>query len=223
MRFTLAGVLTISAAVAAHAQPTDGMAPAGISPVPWFNNPSIRGELKLTPEQFKQLNTSYDQYYKRFQTGTSGLDKLTPAHRAERINQLASTFNSDMATLVKEKLTPVQTERFNQLYYQYRGYDALNDAPVLGKLELTDKQRDQLRKFAQEYEQKLTAIYGVLDKDREAATRSYMELRRATSQRIDTLLEAQQRRAWRNLTGSPYEFQPDFSRQIKTPLTPDSP
>ena len=35
-----------------------------------------------------------------------------------------------------------------------------------------------------------------------------------TSTKINSALDEEQRRAWRAITGSPYNFQPDFTRPI---------
>jgi Spy/CpxP family protein refolding chaperone len=233
LQFVLAGVFMMATAVAVQAQTNGGdkvkakraadIPPGGIRPTPWFDDPALRTELKLTPEQWKQLDIAYREFYTHFKTAISQLGELTPAQRAERISQLAAVFNTDLTAFVKEKLAPAQAQRFHQLYYQYRGYDALNDPLLLPKLDLKEAQRVRLRKLIQDYDRQLLAVYAVLDTDAEMATRKYMELRRDINKRIDELLDQEQRRAWREITGSPYEFRSDFSRQIKTPLTTDSP
>src|SRR5262245_63788167 len=78
--------------------------PGGIRPTPWFDDPVLRTELKLTPEQWKQLDLAYREFYTHFKIAINQLGDLSPAQRAERISQLAAAFNTDLAKFVKEKL-----------------------------------------------------------------------------------------------------------------------
>jgi len=182
----------------------------GIGQTPWFSNQGVREQLKISPEQYQKLEKSYADYYGRLRTGYTGLDKLSDKERSQKMNELTSTFNTDMMKSSADILTPEQRTRFNQLYTQYRGYDALNDPDIQRKLKMTDEQREQLRKYSTQYNEQMTAVYKDAGSNREAAMKRYDALRRQSGERINTLLNDEQRRAWRDITGEPYTFPPPF-------------
>ena len=184
--------------------------PGSITQTPWFSNPGVRDQLKLQPDQFQKLEKSYMGYYGKYKTSLGSLDKLNEQERAQKLNDLSSTFGSDVIKSAEGTLTPEQLQRFRQLYIQYRGYDALIDPDIQRKLKLTDEQREQLRKYGRQYNEQMTAIYK--DANREAAIKRYNELRRQSSDRINSTLTEDQRRAWRDITGDPYTFEPAFGQ-----------
>src|SRR5262245_60265588 len=74
---------------------TPGMGMAnrfGVTATPWFMDPTIRGQLSLSPAQFNQLNTTYGQLWNQFRTDASGLSKLTDQQLFQRMQDLSGTF-----------------------------------------------------------------------------------------------------------------------------------
>jgi len=184
--------------------------PGGYSQTPWFSNQGVRNQLKLQPEQFQKLEKSYMDYYGKYKSSLGSLDKLNEQERTQKLNDLSSSFGSNVMKSAEGTLTPEQMQRFRQLDIQYRGYDALNDPDIQRKLKLTDEQREQLRKYGRQYNEQMNSIYK--DNNREAATKRYNDLRRQSSDRINSTLTEEQRRAWRDITGDPYNFEPTFEQ-----------
>lgn len=210
--FTVPGS-TLAWGQQAGSQP-ETLASGGIAATPWFRDPAIRKELSISDDQYDRLDKGYTLAWRRYQNGVAGLAKLSGKERLDKLDPLAADFHRDVTTTSSDVLSGRQTQRFNELYVQYRGYDALLGDPTIRKrLVLSDTQAEQMRRYAAEYERDLSGILRN-DKDRAAALKQYEELRRVVSTRINSALDKEQRQAWRAITGSPYNFQPDFSRPI---------
>jgi len=210
---SLSTVILAVAASAALGQPINpkgGINANRYAQSPWYGEPGIRQQLKLTDEQYARLNQGYTQAYNTFNQSSAELGTLTDQQRQERLDQNYNTFYKSLDTSSQDVLTPEQRTRYNQLWYQYRGYDALLDPTVRQKMNLTDAQIAELRKYNTEYQQKIgeyTRQYGA---NKDAALKGYQEIQPQVGERINRVLNEQQRTQWGEMTGSPYRFQPFY-------------
>jgi hypothetical protein len=172
---------------------------------PWFSGAGIRNQLNLNNQQFNQLNEAYQQSFNRFRTGVEQLNKLDAAQRAQRLAELSQTFQQDFTGTAQGILNPQQLERYNQLFLQYRGLDALNDPTIQKRLNLTDEQRTKLREFSSLRLEDLTTDNL---NNRAAALKRYNDLRARQADQLQSLLNAQQMQSWRQMIGQPFTFQP---------------
>src|SRR5580704_4085630 len=75
----------------------------GIGQTPWFSNPEIRQQFKLSDPQYNQLNKSYGEYYTRYQQDMNNIGKdLTAEQRALRMGELQQGFNKNFSTATNE-------------------------------------------------------------------------------------------------------------------------
>lgn len=198
-----------------------GSTMGGINRTPWFSDPALRRELKFTDQQFDRLNKVYGQAWTSYEKGMSGLDKVSEAERARRMQDLSGTFNRDFMKSFEGVIEdPQQRQRFSQLYNQYRGYDTFRDPTIQQQLKLTPEQQQVLRKHSQQYSEQLQNIGKTYQTDQDAATRRFNELRKEHQDRIQSMLNEQQQGRWREIIGDPYTFQPSLyfpGRQNETP------
>ncbi len=187
-------------------------APKGIlTPSPWFADPAVRQNLNITEKQFSQLNQMYGDAYRRYRLALGNIDTLKDGERLQRMQELSGNFINDFQRSSNQVLSPEQRQRFNQLYLQYRLYDAFNDPQVQQQLRLTDQQRQQLQNLGQQYNQQLIDVYKNAHTDRTGAVRQFEELQQQNSNRIGAVLNDQQKQQWRAMTGAPLVFQPNFN------------
>ena len=107
-----------------------------------------------------------------------------------------------------------QLNRYNQLNLEYQGFDALlNDPMVQNRLNINADQQKQLRDSATWSQQQLQDINRRAASDRDAATRMYQDYWKDRQSRFNKILNDQQMRVWQQLTGNPYNFQPNFPSQ----------
>jgi hypothetical protein len=187
-------------------------APKGIfTPSPWFADPAVRQNLNINEKQFGTLNQMWSDSYRRYRLALGNVDTLKDAERIERMRELSGNAITDFQRSSNQVLSPEQLQRFNQLYLQYRLYDAFTDPQVQQQLRLTDQQRARFRELGQRYNQQLIDAYKNAHTDRTGAVRQFETLQQQNSNQIGTVLNPQQQQQWRAMTGAPFMFPPNFN------------
>src|SRR5262249_52277647 len=183
--------------------------PGSLGVVPWFQNPNIIRELRITDPQMRKLTDAYTQFYGPYLTEIGKVDGLDPAQRMARINELNVAFGNSMNKSAGDILNQQQIQRFNQLYTQHQGFDAFINPDLRQRLNISDTQLQQLRKANQDFDQQLRD----LSKASQGDPRTWQTLYRRRSDRINDVLTDQQRPMWRQMTGDTFTFPP-------IPMTP---
>ena len=192
----------------------------GYGQTPWFSNPQIRQQFNLTDQQYNQLNKGYGESYNRYQQGLNGLGKdLTPAERSQRMANLQQGFYKDFSGNTNSVLQAEQQQRYNQLYTQYQGYNSFTNPAVQTKLNLTAEQRVTLNQYQQDWHNQMNALGQGYQPDNVAATSKYNELRKQSADRMNAVLTPDQRAAWQQMTGQPYNFPASMYFQNNTGAT----
>lgn len=226
VRFAFAGALAVLVSGPGFAQlkvgnqPTQPSGPqfGAINQTPFFSDPGLRTHLRLTDDQFTRLNTIHTDQFNRFNTarGQLGAD-LTDQQRAQRMQELSTTFFRDFGTAANEVLSADQRQRFNQLGLQFRGFDAFNDPAVQQQLRLNEKQLEQFRRLGQDFNTQLSEISRGFETDRAGATRRFNDLRTNMGDRINSVLTNEQRTNFRGMVGEPFNFQPVMAQPKPQP------
>jgi len=187
----------------------------------WFAQPDIRQQLKLNDDQFNSLNKAHSQAWERYNSGMSSLGKdLKPDQIQERRRDLEQNYYKQFSNATNDVITDPQTrERYNQLYLQYRGYDAFNDPTIQEKLRLTPEQRQKLGQYGQEWTKSMGELGQMYQSDREGATKRFNDMRQREMDRLGTVLTPEQRQTWQKMTGDPYRFQPNSYFQSSASTT----
>jgi len=182
----------------------------GIGQTPWFSNPNIRQQLKLNDEQYNQLNKAYQQEWNRYQQGYNQLDKnLTDQQRADQVRKLQGQFYNSLSTDINKTITdPTARQRFNQMYWQYRGYDAFNDPMLQQKLNLTPEQRQKLEQYGMTWNKQMDTLGQQYGTDQQGAIKQFGQLQQQSGQQLNSLLTPDQRQTWQQMMGTPYQFPP---------------
>jgi hypothetical protein len=177
---------------------------------PWFADARVREQLGLNNDQFDQLRNSYSRSWEGYERGLTGFQSdLTDEQRSVRRRELGQQFQNDFTSSLDQLLVdPAQRQRFGQLYLQYQGFNAFNEPTVQQRLNLTDRQLDQLSRLQQEWNEQMQALSQDWGRDRDGSAR-FNELRQQASERIGNVLTDQQRRIWLEMLGRPFGFPPE--------------
>jgi hypothetical protein len=145
----------------------------------------------------------YQPRYKR-------LADVAEADRAARTAELNREYEIALLKGTRDILDEKQANRYQQLYYQYGGFNTLTDPDVQKRLNLTDAQRKSLRESIEWNDKQMQEINRTAGKDRERAAQLYRDYRRLYDERFSKTLTPEQLRTWQDMTGEPYTFQPAF-------------
>jgi hypothetical protein len=179
-------------------------------PQPLFTVPDIRRDLNITNDQLNRLNEAYGRLRQGYQDEFSRLGNLNEQQRAQRIQELNRTFNTDIGRMTGGILTPDQLNRYGQLQLQQRGLEAFSDADIRQRLNLTDQQIQGLRQMEQDYDRLIRELRRDVPANRNEALRRYDQFQQQTRDRLNNLFTEQQRNTWGQMIGNPFNFRPDF-------------
>jgi len=182
------------------------------SQTPWFSNQDIRQQLKLNDQQFNRLNKSYGEAYNTYQQKLGQLGKnLTDEQRTERMRNLEREFYNNFASSTNQVFTdPAQQQRYNQLYWQYMGYNAFQDPTIQQKLNLTQEQRQKLDQYNRDWATQMNDFNRTFQTDREGTVKRFNAARTQAMDRLNSVLTQQQQQTWRQMVGEPFNFQPNM-------------
>jgi len=181
----------------------------GYTQTPWFTSPNMQKQLNLNEEQMSGLNKAWGEGWNKYSQGMSTLGTLDEKARAQKMQELNSTLNSQSLQSAKGTLKPEQYERFEQLNLQYQGLNAFTDPTLQQKLKLTPEQIQKIQDLNSQQTKTLTDIQKRSQTDQTAASEQFQQFRKQNDQQLNSILNEQQQATWRQLIGQPYDFTPE--------------
>lgn len=208
--------LALAAAVAAQAPPRPQPAqpqPAQPRPVnpyayptPIYRMNDVGRALNLTPDQATRLNALTEQTQAQFRNDYAALGTAAAADRAARQRELNRQYSTAWDAAARDVFSDTQRNRYRQLGYQYAGFDALYNPDVRTRLGLTADQLKALDDQAAWSDRQLQELSRL--SDRAKAGQAYRDYWAQRQERLNSYLTPAQQKAWREMTGDPYAFQP---------------
>ena len=173
---------------------------------PLYRMNGVGKSLNLTQDQINGLNKLTDQTQAQYRDSYSKLNTLNGADRAARAQELNQQYYGEWNQGCQNILNDNQRLRYQQLNYQYGGFNALTDPDVQKRLNLTPA---QVKDFAeQRLEQRAVARDQPPGSDQSDQGRANVQhYWKQRQERFDKFLTPEQQKAWRNMTGEPYTFQ----------------
>jgi hypothetical protein len=214
MRFQEIATFTLTVGLAAYSQ---GQTPPANRPIqpgpvpyntvhpPLYRMNDVAQTMNLTPQQITQLNQLTDKTQITFRDRYNQVGTLPEAERAARIQELNGQYRSEWTNGARGIFNDNQLSRYQQLHYQYGGFNTLNDPTVQRRLNLTPEQRTALNENLNWSAQQQASLDRLTGVERENAYRTYQT---DQQRRFSQYLTPEQLRTWREITGEPYTFQP---------------
>jgi len=218
MRLTFTLVLIFSFALATsanaqNAQPNKAQPAANnLFPTPLYQMPDVSKSLNLTQDQVTKLNKVTEDTQARYRDGYGQLGSLKDADRFARTQELNRQYYTDWNKGARDIFNDTQRSRYQQYNYQYGGFNTLYDPDVQKRLNLTPDQVQNLRTHWDWNNQQLQDVTRLGTTDATKGSQAYRDYWTARQERFNKFLTADQQKAWRELTGEPYTFQPNFGR-----------
>lgn len=208
----LAAGLALAAHAAAQPNPAQPAPTTVPYPDPLYRMTDVGKSLNLTPDQVTRLNTVTDQTQSRYRADYAKLATMAEAERAAAARDLNRRYSADWSKSAADIFNDTQRARYQQFNYQYGGFNSLYDPDVQRRLNLTAEQVKNLQDQAAWSNQQWNNIYTTGAADPTKGTQMYRDYWTARQERFNKFLTPDQQRAWREMTGDPYTFQPNFRR-----------
>jgi hypothetical protein len=167
-------------------------------------NPSVREELKLDRDQVEKIQQAYGRF---IQGHRDELLKLqNPSLSNEEKRRVVKKLSDEGLKAYADILKPEQLKRFKQIRLQMDGVMALTDADTEKELKLTDKQKEEIKAIADEWQKEVMEVFRSAGANREEAFKKMNTLRKEKLDVALKTLNGEQKKMWKEMTGEPFEF-----------------
>jgi len=177
---------------------------------PFYQTPGINRELNITDEQMRRLNEAYTPIRTRYTSEFDKLQQMNEEQRRARLQELRRSWTTDVDKSLGGVLDQKQMARYRQLEMQHRGIDVFSDPDVQRKLNLTDEQQRKFKELGDRFAKQRREIDKLAQTNREEATKRYQTYDKDLRGSVENILTEPQRKMWQDMSGQPYEFQPNF-------------
>lgn len=172
-------------------------------------NEGVQKEIKATEEQASRLTTIADEMMAKNREAFADLRDLGQEERQEKMAALNKATSEEVAKAVKEVLKPEQAKRFHQIELQQAGVNAFMTPRVVEALKLTEAQKGKMGEVVESSRAAMMEAFrgGGGGGDREAMMAKMRELRKESLDKAVAALDDDQKKAWKELHGDPFEVQ----------------
>jgi len=169
--------------------------------------PNVQKDMKLSDAQVAKVQDTLQEVRERHQDDFADVRDASEDERPAKMRVLNKKISDEVKKALS--LSDEQSKRYDQISIQARGIQAFSDPTVLEKVKLTDDQRSKIREIA---ESSRGAFGGANFKDASEEERAEMLRKFSATQRenmakAQALLTADQKQAWKDLTGEQIEIQ----------------
>jgi hypothetical protein len=171
-----------------------------------LGNASVQQELKLDTAQVEKSKEVADKIREKFAASRESLQSLQGEERFKKMQEITKESNEEVNKAIGAFLSKDQIHRLHQIQHQVQGAQAFTDEHVQEKLKLTDTQKSEIAAIATESREKQMAIFRDSQGDREGAMAKSSELRKETLSKIESKLTDDQKTAYKEMLGAPFEI-----------------
>jgi len=171
-----------------------------------LGNESVQKELKLDDSQIGKAKDLSEKASAEMREKFQELQGLDQQERQTKMTAINREANASAVKAAGEFLKPEQMTRLKQISYQQRGLTAFSDPEVTSKLNLTEAQKTEIEAINQETREKRPSRDDIQN-DREAAMKKISELNKEAMTKVESKLNDEQKKTWKELLGSPFEVQ----------------
>ena len=169
-------------------------------------NPDVQKELKLSEEQITKSKEVAQSVREKFKDDFAKLKDTPQDQRREKFQELSKSISAATEKGLKDVLNADQQKRLKQLEIQSRGAAAFNEADVQTALKLTDEQKEKIKTINEDIGKEMRETFkGAKDNPQEAFAK-IGTLRKDGLEKVVATLNADQKKAWKELTGESFEF-----------------
>src|SRR5206468_2374442 len=123
----------------------------------------------------------------------------------EKWRELMHKSAAEIHKSASEILTPEQRKRLKEIHYQTGGPALFTHHDVQKELNLTDKQKQEIKEVVEGYDKQSRELRESGEKGRQAFKKR-AELRKESLEKVKGVLTDEQKKSWQGLTGAPFEL-----------------
>lgn len=189
-------ILALGASSARPQAADDRMVPEeGAIHVMLLRQKCVRDELKLTDDETKKIHEHNDRQHMRAEQ----IHKLPADQRHARYEELSR----ENERFLDQVLEPAERKRLDEISLQVAGLLMATSPKVAERLNLTDQQKEQLRRHQAEARREMAdALHA---KSKGGRQEKMKELRQTSRKHLDDVLTPEQEAKWKEMAGKPFD------------------
>jgi len=169
-------------------------------------NPDVAKEIKLTEEQQAKVKEVGTQVRDKFKDEFSKLKDLGQDERRQKFTEIGKKMSEETQKALAGVLNADQTKRLKQLELQAQGVRAFSDAEVVKALNISEDQAAKIKTIGEDAQKEMGEIFKNAQGNFQEAFKKIGEMRKTTLEKATNVLNDTQKKAWKDLTGAPFEF-----------------
>ena len=175
-------------------------------PATLLQNEGVQKELQMDAGQIDKAKAAAQKIEERDRDARAKLRDLGEEERRQKQQELSRTAARETYAAVADILKPEQVKRLRQIDLQQRGYEAFTDVEVQKTLKLTDDQVKRIAAAVRDADEQRGKLFQRGAAGDFAEVRTKLDsLRKEATTKVTGLLKEDQRAAWKELTGTPFE------------------
>jgi len=173
-----------------------------------LGNASVQKELKLDDTQVEKAKEVAEKAREKMTEMRETLQGLDQEERRTKQAELTKEMNESTLKAVGAFLKAEQVTRLKQISYQQRGLQAFSDPEIAKKLNLTDSQKSDIQAISQETMESSRGLFSQnsTPEERAEGMKKFAEIRKAALTKVETKLNDEQQKTWKELLGAPFEI-----------------
>jgi len=176
-----------------------------------LQNESVQKELKFDKEETDKVKDAVQKVRDKHADDFAKLRDAPQEERRQKTQELNKMVSEETLKAVSGILSADQLKRLKQIELQQVGVQAFTRADVQKTLSLTDEQKEAIKTIDEEAAKKRQELFQQGGGRRQGGGgqgQSQMAtLRKETMEKVQKLLTADQKKAWKDLTGDTFEIQ----------------
>ena len=187
--------------------------PADLHWAGWVNGGQVAEELDLTADQLQKVKAVANSVNAKYMDDLLGHRAFDEGDRASALRTRSNDINTAMNTALNEALPnildPQQLKRLGQIDLHVMKVEAFSDRRVVKALQLADDQKRKIEKVAREESEAISKSPPAPGMDAVALEKVQKYQKKVYAECMSkalALLTPEQRQAWSELVGSPFEW-----------------
>jgi hypothetical protein len=171
-------------------------------------NKSVQEELKVNDDQKQKLDPVAQKLREKMQEKMQELG-VTPDNFRDKqadIQKVGAEIRREAHKAVADILSKEQLARYKQIELQQLGARAFGEAEVATTLKLSDEQKKAVKELLEEHQKAMFQVFQDNQGDFAKMREGIVRLNKETGGKITGKLTEEQKKAWAELAGKPFEI-----------------
>jgi hypothetical protein len=171
-----------------------------------IGNEGVQKELKLDSGQVEKAQEAVTKVREKHQDDFAKLQDLSQEERREKMGPIQQAISAETMKELDTILKPDQIKRLKQIQLQQSGVNAFTTPEVEKALKLSAAQKEKIKTIAGDAMAQMRELFQPGGDFQEMAKKR-AAMQKESMERVTGILSDDQKTAWKELVGAPFEFQ----------------